>query len=113
MSRALMYNSSNFCMLRITVFIRISAQPGISAHLELAPILKADKVSKRPASNKRPPPPHLPPTQTQIRDRVLSFPQSILQKPCFVTSSLFVITMQNKHTTLPENDENLISAHLE
>ena len=38
-----------------TVFIRISAQPRISAHLEWAPILKAEKVNKRPASNKRPP----------------------------------------------------------
>ena len=38
-----------------TVFIRISAQPRISAHLEQAPILKAEKVNKRPASNKRPP----------------------------------------------------------
>ena len=41
-----------------TVFIRISAQPRISAHLEYAPILKAEKVNKRPASNKRPPQPH-------------------------------------------------------
>ena len=32
----------------------ISAQPRISAHLELAPILKAEKV------NKRPPPPRHP-----------------------------------------------------
>ena len=115
-SSALMYNSYNFCMLRITVFIRIIAQPRISAHLEQAPILKPDKANQRPASNKRPPPFRLPPTQTQIRDnkrpsRRQSFPQSILQKPCFVTSSLFVITMQNKHTTLPENDENLTSAH--
>ena len=46
-----------------TVFIRISAQPQISAHLE-APILKAEKVNKRPALNKRPPP--SPPNQTQI-----------------------------------------------
>ena len=48
----------------ITVFIRISAEPRISAHLESAPILKAEKFNKRPASNKRPPPP--PPNQTQI-----------------------------------------------
>ena len=47
-----------------SVFIRISAQPRISAHLEWAPILKAEKVNKRPASKKRPPPP--PPRQTQI-----------------------------------------------
>ena len=47
-----------------TVFILISAQPRISAHLEQAPIPKAEKVTKRPASNKRPtPPPH---NQTQI-----------------------------------------------
>ena len=49
---------------KISVFIRISAQPQISAHLEKAPILKVEKVNKRPASNKRPPPP--PPKQTQI-----------------------------------------------
>ena len=42
----------------------MSAQPRISAHLEYAPILKAEKVNKRPALNKRPPP--LPPNQTQI-----------------------------------------------
>ena len=40
-----------------TVCIRISAQPRISAHLEYAPILKAEKVNKRPASNKHPPHP--------------------------------------------------------
>ena len=32
----------------------LRAQPQISAHLEQAPILKAEKVNKRPASNKRP-----------------------------------------------------------
>ena len=45
-------------MLTSTVIIRISAQPRISAHLEQAHILKAEKV------NKRPPPPA--PNQTQI-----------------------------------------------
>ena len=43
-----------------------------------------------------------------------SFLQSILQKPCFVTSSrfvlLFIVLLRNKHTTLAENVENLISA---
>ena len=34
-----------------TVFIRISTQTRISAHLEEASILKAEKVNKRPASN--------------------------------------------------------------
>ena len=48
----------------LTVFIQISTQPRISAHFEKAPILKAEKVNERPASNKRPPPP--PPNQTQI-----------------------------------------------
>ena len=38
-----------------TVCIRISAQPRISAHLEYVPILKAEKVNKRPALNKHPP----------------------------------------------------------
>ena len=43
---------------------------------ELAPILKAEKFNKSPASNKRPPPPHLPPpqTQTQISAHPLSGP---------------------------------------
>ena len=43
-----------------------------------------------------------------------SFLQSILHKPCFVTSSrfvlLFIVLLRNKHTTLAENVENLISA---
>ena len=38
----------------------ISAQPRISAHLELAPILKAEKVNKRPASH-----PTLTPSSSQ------------------------------------------------
>ena len=53
-----------------TVFIRISAQPRISAHLEQAPILKAEKFNKRPASNKHPPPLHLPPHQTQTQTQI-------------------------------------------
>ena len=65
----LTYNSR--MLLRNTVFIQINAQPRISAHLEKAPILKAEKVNKRPA---------LP-------------PQSILQEPCFATSSSFVISI--------------------
>ena len=103
------HNSSLFFA---TVFIRISAQPRISAHLEKAPILKAEKVNKRPASNKRPPLPNPTPTQTEIGAQPLtpttpqkgistnnrlarrrSFLQSVLQKPCFVTSSRFVITI--------------------
>ena len=43
--------------LLTTLFIWISAQPWISTHLEWAPILKAEKVNKHPASNKRPPHP--------------------------------------------------------
>ena len=42
------------------------------------------------------------------------FLQSILQKPCFVTSLRFVTTiyclLQNIHTTLTENGENLVNA---
>ena len=55
-----------------TVFIRICAQPRISALLEKAPILKAEKVNKRPP----PTPPHfLPtPTQTQISAQPLPLP---------------------------------------
>ena len=56
----------HFILIVVTVFIRISAQPGISAHLEQAPILKAEKVNKRQASNKRPRAPPLPSNQTQI-----------------------------------------------
>ena len=53
-----------------TVFIRISAQPRISTH-----------------------PTPLPPTKTSMRDnkrpsRRRSFLQGLVQKPCFVTSSL-------------------------
>ena len=75
----------------------ISAQPRISAH-----------------------PTPLPPTKTSIRynkrpSRRRSFLQgSIVQKPCFVTSSLFVISIYcfvaKYTTTLTENGENLISA---
>ena len=64
---------------RNIVFIRISAQPRISTHPEQAPILKAEER------------------------RRWSFLQRILQQPCFITSSRFVITIffwQNKHTTL-------------
>ena len=90
------------------VFIRISTQPRISAHLEKAPILKAEKVNKRPPL----PNPTPTPTQTEIGAQPLtpttpqkgistnnrlarrrSFLQSVLQKPCFVTSSRFVITI--------------------
>ena len=129
----------------------ISAQPRISAHLELAPILKAEKVNKRPPPTPHPhplllpikfkyrkglPPPH--PCEWQwdynwnwISNNIYNkrlprgrrLLRSILQKPCFVTSSRFVIAfvvlLQNKHTTLAENGEKLISvqprisAHLE
>ena len=47
------YNTAFDLTLRNTVFIRISAQPRISAHLEEVSILKAEKVNKRPASIKR------------------------------------------------------------
>ena len=40
---------------------RISTQPQLGAHLEYVPNLKAEKVNKRPASNKPPfQPPSLP-----------------------------------------------------
>ena len=52
---------TDFSTLSYTVFIAVSAQPRISAHLEKAPILKAEIVIKLPTPNKRPPPPpHLP-----------------------------------------------------
>ena len=64
-------------------------------------------------------PTQLPPIKTPIRDdkrpsRRPSFVQSILQKPCFVASSLFAISIYcfvaKYTTTLAENGENLISA---
>ena len=43
------------------------------------------------------------------------FLQCILQKPCFVISSCFVlpfiVLLQNKHTKLAENGENLIASN--
>ena len=46
-----------------------------------------------------------------------SFLHNILEKTCFVTSFRFVISfivlLQSKRTTLAENGENLLSAHLE
>ena len=46
-----------------------------------------------------------------------SFLHSILQEPCFLPLRFlllpFIVLLQNKHTTLAENVENLISAHLE
>ena len=41
-------NISRELFFQHTVSIRIGAQPRISAHLEKAPILKAEKVNKRP-----------------------------------------------------------------
>ena len=58
--------------------------------------------NKRPTSNKLP--------------RRRSFLKSILQKPCFVCCFVrvlllsFIVLLQNKHTALAENGENLISA---
>ena len=113
----------------ITVFIRISSQPRISAHLEYAPILKAETVNKRPASNKRPPPP--PPNQSQISAHphptylsesilIKDFPKDGVFFIVFyrnlallllrVLLLAFIVLLQNKHTSLAENSENLISA---
>ena len=64
----------------ITVFFRKSTQSRSSAHLQKAPILKAEKVNEHPASNKCPPhptPPHptpLPPPNETLPQR-----QSLLQ----------------------------------
>ena len=119
-----------------TVIIRISAQPRISALLEQAHILKAEKVNKRPpppAPNQtqisaHPHPTHLSDNEIEIEiestnkrlPRGGSFCSEYLQKPRFVTSSRFfyshllIVLLQNiKHATLAENGENLISAHLE
>ena len=48
---------------RFLIYRISSAQPRISAHLEKAPILKAEIVIKRPALNKRPHP--APPPSNQ------------------------------------------------
>ena len=56
---------TDFSTLSYTVFIAISAQPRISAHLEKAPILKVEIVIKPPAPNKRPSPPPPPPNQNK------------------------------------------------
>ena len=82
-------------------------QPRISVHPVLLPI----------KLNKRSPPPRRPAEWINSNKRLprwRSF-QSILQKPCFVTSSrffflAFVVLLQNKNTSLAENGENLISA---
>ena len=74
-------------------------------------------MSAQPRRSAHPTP--LPPTKPPIRDnktpsRRWSFLQSILQKPCFATSALFVSTIYcfvaKYTTTLAENGENLISA---
>ena len=56
---------TDFSTLSYAVFIAISAQPRISAHLEKAPILKAEIATKRPAPNKCPPPPPAPSNQNK------------------------------------------------
>ena len=124
-----------FVCITLTYFFGTSAQPRISAHLEWAPMLKAEKVNERQASkrrpplpspprnsnsNKRPPPPNplewqwIPLSTNKRLPQVQSFLQSILQKPCFVTSSCFVVSIYcivaNENTTLAENCKNLISA---
>ena len=76
----------------ITVFIRISAQPRVSAHL--ASKHPSERQNKLISAHPTP----LPPTKTPLRDNKRpywrrSFLQSILQKPCFVTSLLFVFTV--------------------
>ena len=122
-----------------TVFIRMSARSRISANLEKAPTLKAEKFNKRPYTNckswlipcfsgnepicRRYDVGHRGDSTRELTywlewqwdwnwnwiskrlPRRRSFLQSILQKPCFVT-----VLLQNKHTKLAENGENLISA---
>ena len=92
------------------------------------PILKAEKVNKPEASNKRPPPP--PPNQTQISahpshplesiNSIRDFPEEGVFFRVFyrnlallllhVLLLTFIVLLQNKHTSLAENGENLISA---
>ena len=82
----------------ITVFFPKSTQPRSSAHLQKAPILKAEKVNEHPASNKCPPhpTPPRPPSSSQWDTSPKTESSSgteYLQKPYFVTSSHFVITI--------------------
>ena len=78
------------------------------------PILTTEKVNKRP-----PPPNPLPPPTPQKMNKRLSqrcsFLQSILQNLALshlhLLLLLFFVLLQNKHTELAENGENLISAH--
>ena len=100
------------------------------------PILKAENFNKRPASNKRPSPSHFPPTptETQISAHSLSlshpqriekvlirdFPEDgVFFRVFYRNLALlhlrvlllpFIVLLQNKHTTLAENVENLIRA---
>ena len=66
----------------------------------------------RPPSNKRPPQPLPPPTQTQIITR-RDFPEDGVFYRLFYRKLALLylcVLLQNKHTTLAENGENLISA---
>ena len=91
--------------LAFTVFIQISDQPRISAHL------KVEKVNKHPPSP--------PPSQTHIS----AHPHPTLTFRVFyrnlallllrVLLLAFTVLLHNKDTSLAENSENLISAHLE
>ena len=90
------------------------------------PNLKAEKFNKRPASNKRPPPAHpahLSDNQIEIElssNKRLPQRCSFLQSTIYINLALFhlhvlllpfIVLLQDKHTTLAENGENLISAH--
>ena len=78
----------------ITVFIRISALPRISAY----------------------PSPH---SETQIRDNIKDtlffrvFYRDLALLNLCVLLLPFIALLQNNHTTFAENGENLISTHLE
>ena len=121
-------------LIKSSVFIRISVEPRISAHIEKAPILKAKKFKKRP------PPPH--PTSHSNSNRGSRSP-NIHPASCICLSGNwnwvinnkrvfcrvfyrshallhlrvlllpFIVLLKKKHATLAENGENLISAHLE
>ena len=78
-------------MLTSTVIIRISAQPRISALLEQAHILKAEKV------NKRPPPPA--PNQTQI---------SAHPHPTHLSDNEIEIEIESTNKRLPPRREFLL-----
>ena len=84
-------NVLNAFSFSYTVFIRISAQPRISAHPHPTPPPSHSHSNKRPLPSRYHPKKGIS-TYLRLPPR-RSFLKSVLQKPCFVTSSRCVITI--------------------